>query len=324
MLIKLPSKINIHDSTLRDGLQREESYIPVPAKLYLIDKLIEAGIKHIEVTNLANPKNLPQFRDADEIIKSLPNVEGVEFTAVTLNQRAAERAAKLKSEGANLHRILLNTSTSEAHHKVNSGRTHEEAWKINEDVIKIGHSAGLKVCGTVTTIFGCPFIGKTDKEVAYDFVARYLDMGADDIEHADHDGEATPDQAYEYFTHIMEKYPNPDLHIFHIHDSRGMGLACYYAAMCAGIQNFESTLGGIGGQPANIMDRVPIPGTGEYYNTARRPGLVCTEDLAGMLDGMNLQGDLDVDKIFALGRMTEKIVGRQLWSFANSAGRLPK
>ncbi len=321
--MKLPKKVHIHDLTPRDGFQREESYIPVAAKLYVIEKLIEAGFKHVEVTNLANPRNLPQFADADELIRKLPAAKDVEFTAVTINQRALDRAIKLKQEGANIHRVLLNTSTSEQHHKANSGKTHVEAWSFNKQAVKAAHAAGLKVCGTVTTIFGCPFVGKMELGKAWDFTDRYMEIGVDDIEHADHDGEATPDRAYEYFAKVMDKYPDPKLHIFHVHDSRGAGLACYYAALLAGVENFESTLGGLGGQPANIIDRVPVPGTGEYYVHARRSGLVCTEDLVSMLDGMGIETGIDVDKTFSLGRMTEKITGRQLWSFAASAGKLP-
>lgn len=321
--MKIPKKVHLHDLTPRDGFQREEIYIPTQAKLYIVNKLIEAGFKHIEVTNLANPKNLPQFADAEDLIKLLPKNNDVDFTAVTINQRAIERAVKLKEAGYNITRVLLNTSTSERHHTANSGKTHKEAWEFNKVAIKMAHDAGLKICGTVTTIFGCPFVGKMELAKAWEFVDRYMELGVDDIEHADHDGEATPDKVYEYFSKIMDKYPDPDLHIFHIHDSRGAGLACYYAALTTGVENFESTLGGLGGQPANIMDRVPVPGTGDYYVTARRSGLVCTEDLCSMFDGMGLDTGIEVDKVFALGRMTEKIVGRQLWSFAASAGKLP-
>lgn len=102
-----------------------------------------------------------------------------------------------------------------------------------------------------------------------------------------------------------------------------MGLGAYYAALTAGVTQFESTLGGIGGQPANILDRVPVPGTGEYYVTARRSGLVCTEDLVSMLDAMYIDTGIDVRKIFSLGRRVEQILRRDLWSFAASAGKLP-
>lgn len=323
MLSKIPKKVGLHDLTPRDGFQREEIYIPVAAKLFIIEKLIDAGYKHIEVTNLANPKNIPQFADADELIGKLPRVDGVEYTVITINQKALDRAISHKQAGANIHRILINTSTSELHHKANSGKTHAEAWEFNKKAVKQAQAAGLKVCGCVTTIFGCPFAGKMQLGKAWDWVDRYMELGVDDIEHADHDGECTPDRAYEYFTRVMEKYPDPKKHVFHIHDSRGMGLGAYYAALTAGVTQFESTLGGIGGQPANILDRVPVPGTGEYYVTARRSGLVCTEDLVSMLDAMYIDTGIDVRKVFSLGRRVEQILGRNLWSFASTAGKLP-
>ena len=43
MEIKLPEQIDIIDITMRDGLQNEEHYVPLDAKLYIADQLIKAG-----------------------------------------------------------------------------------------------------------------------------------------------------------------------------------------------------------------------------------------------------------------------------------------
>ncbi len=96
--------------------------------------------------------------------------------------------------------------------------------------------------------------------MAVDFTRRWLDIGADDIEHADHDGSAPPDKVYEYFSMIMDALPEPSLHVAHFHTTRGWGLANVLAALQAGITRFESTLGGLGGQPANFVDGVPVAG----------------------------------------------------------------
>jgi hydroxymethylglutaryl-CoA lyase len=155
-------------------------------------------------------------------------------------------------------------------------------------------------------------------------------MGVDDIEHPDHMGEATPDAAYRYFQQVFEKFPDPKLHIFHIHDARGMGLACYFAAMQLGVSRFETTLGGLGGWPANFVDGVPVPGLIGLTEVSRRPGLVSTEDFLVMLEGMGIETGIDIDKVMNLGRMLEKIVDRQLWSFClgtaerPGSGRVPK
>jgi hydroxymethylglutaryl-CoA lyase len=165
---------------------------------------------------------------------------------------------------------------------------------------------------------------------ALEFTDRLLGMGVDDIEHPDHLGEAVPDKVYDYFVRVMEKHPNPDYHVFHVHDARGMGIACYFAAMQAGINRFETTIGGLGGWPANFVDGTPVAGLIGLAEVARRPGLVSTEDFVVMLDAMGIETGIDVDKVLRLGRIVERIVGRQLWSFClgneglPGSGRKPK
>jgi hydroxymethylglutaryl-CoA lyase len=160
---------------------------------------------------------------------------------------------------------------------------------------------------------------------AIEFTQRWLDIGADDIEHADHDGSASPDRVYNYFSMLLEKIPFPEKHIAHFHSTRGWGLANVLAALQTGIIHFESTLGGIGGQPANFVDGVPVAGTGAYYY--RDPsitGLVSTEDMIVMMDEMGIETGIDIDKLLKVGLMNEKIVGRKLRSETIKTGRIAK
>ncbi|MBW1999115.1 MAG: pyruvate carboxyltransferase, partial [Deltaproteobacteria bacterium] len=166
----------------------------------------------------------------------------------------------------------------------------------------------------------------TRLEDAVEFTKRWLSIGADDIEHADHDGSAPPDQVYRYFSMVLNEIPNTDLHVAHFHVTRGWGLANILAALQAGIDIFEGTLGGIGGQPANFLDRTPVPGTGAYYY--RDPnivGLVSLEDMCVMLDEMGIGiGGIAVDRILELGKLMEKTIGRRLRSESVLSGRIPK
>jgi hydroxymethylglutaryl-CoA lyase len=182
------------------------------------------------------------------------------------------------------------------------------------------------MCGTVSTIWGSPISGPTRFEDAVEFTKRWLSIGADDIEHADHEGSAPPHQVYRYFSMILDEIPNPDLHIGHFHVTRGWGLANVLAALQAGIDIFEGTLGGLGGQPANFMDRVPVPGTGSYYyKDPNVVGLTTFEDMCVMLDemGIDLCG-INVDRILELGTLMERTIGRRLRSEAILNGRIPK
>jgi hydroxymethylglutaryl-CoA lyase len=216
-------------------------------------------------------------------------------------------------------------STSESHQFKNSGLTLAEYWKMAEEWIPKAQEAGLKVNGTVSTIWGCPIEGPTKMEDAIVFAKRWFDIGANDVEHADHDGSASPDRVFEYYSMLMDNFDNPHKHIVHFHTTRGWGLANVLAALQAGMTNYESTMGGIGGQPANFVSGVPVSGTGEYYyKESVNVGLVSTEDMVVMMDEMGIKTNLDIDHILKTGKMVERIVGRKLRSESIHQGRIPK
>ncbi len=327
-----PKKVTIGDITVRDGFQHEEHFIPTEAKLWVLEELILAGFKHLEVTNFGNPKGMPQFSDADELFKKIRNSKRVKdkldntiLTAVTIRERAIERAIEAKKNGYGPDRILLMVSTSESHQKKNSGLTLKEYWAMAEEWIPKVHDAGIKINGTVSTIWGCPIEGPTKLKDAVDFTKRWFDIGADDVEHADHDGSASPDRVYRYFSMLLDAMDNPHKQIAHFHTTRGWGLANVLSALQAGMTNFESTLGGIGGQPANFVDGVPVAGTGSYYyKDPNDVGLVSTEDMAVMMDEMGIETDIDLDRILQIGKIVEKIIGRRLRSKTINQGRIPK
>ena len=329
--MQLPKSVKVSDITIRDGFQHEEHFIPTASKIWLGKQLMESGFKAIEVTNFGNPKGMPQFKDADEVLKGIrKDVTGfnaalnTQLTAVTIRERAIDRAIQAKLEGYGPDRILLMVSTSEAHHLVNSGLSLKDYWKMSEKYIQKAKDAGLKVCGTVSTIWGCPISGPTDLNLAVDFTQRWLDIGADDIEHADHDGSAAPTGIYRYFSMLLDRIPDPEKHIVHLHTTRGWGMANVLAALQAGMTHYESTMGGIGGQPANFVDGVPVVGTGEYYiKDPNISGLVSTEDLVVMLDEMGIETGINVDKVLETGKMVERVVGRQLRSESVRSGRIP-
>jgi hydroxymethylglutaryl-CoA lyase len=336
---KMPRKVRLGDITIRDGFQHEEVLIPTEAKVYYLQEMAFAGVRRMEVTNLGNPRVMPQFKDAVEVLKGIRdeiflerlskrgvNSGDIEWTAVTIREAAVDKAIQLKEKGYGPDRVLMMVSTDEEHHFANSGMTLPAYWSEAERCVKKCKDAGIKMCGTVSTIWGSPISGPTKMDDAIEFTKRWLCIGADDIEHADHDGSAPPDQVFRYFSMVLDAIPNPDLHVAHFHVTRGWGLANVLAALQAGIEQFEGCLGGIGGQPTNFLDRTPVPGTGAYYY--RDPnvvGLVVFEDMCVMLDEMGIDiGGIDIDRILELGVLMEKTIGRRLRSEAILNGRIPK
>lgn len=330
-----PKKIRVGDISVREGLQHEEHFIPIDAKVYYVEEAILAGFKRLEISNLANPAFLPQFKDVEELFKRVRdskrlsrrgvNFNDIELTAVAIRETGVDRAVQGRKEGWGPDRIGMMVSTDEEHHFANSGTTLPEYWEEAQRCIEKCHDVNIRVFGTVSTIWGSPISGPTKFEDALEFTKRWLSIGADDIEHADHDGSAPPDQVYRYFSMILNEIPNRDLHVAHFHVTRGWGLANVLAALNAGVEIHEGVMGGIGGQPANMLDGVPVRGTGEYYY--RDPnivGLVSLEDMLVMMDEMKIDTGIDIDRVLALGKKWEKTIGRRLRSESILNGRIPK
>jgi len=335
---KMPRKVTIGDITIRDGFQHEEKFISTAAKIFYLEELIFAGCRHIEVTNLGSAFLMPQFRDAEDLFKHLRgelfkkrcerkdvNYNDICFTAITIRESAVDRAIQLKEKGIGPDRLLMMVSTEEEHHYANAGTTLPEYWKEAERCIKKCNDAGMKMCGTVSTIWGSPIGGATDMKDAVEFSKRWLEIGAHDIEHADHDGSASAPDVYRYFSMILDEMPDPALHIGHFHETKRIASASVLAALQAGITFFEATMGGLGGQPATFMDDCPTKGTGEYYyKDPRYVGLVTLEDTLVQIDEMGIEHGYDVDRILWLGRQMEKTIGRKLRSEAIINGRTLK
>ncbi len=335
---RMPKKVTIGDITIRDGFQHEEKFISTNAKKFYLEELIFAGCRYIEVTNLGNPYLMPQFKDAEELLTHLKsdsfkkkcerkgvNYDDICLTAITIREPSVDRAIELKKKGIGPDRLLMMVSTEEQHHYANSGITLPQYWKEAERCIKKCNDAGMKMCGTVSTIWGSPIGGATDMKDAVEFSKRWLEIGAHDIEHADHDGSASAPNVYRYFSMVLDDIPNPKLHIAHFHETKRVAAASVLAALQAGIINFEATLGGLGGQPANFLDDCPTKGTGDYYyDDPRYVGLVTLEDTLVQIDEMGIEHGYDVDRILWLGKQMEKTIGRRLRSEAVINGRTLK
>lgn len=335
---RMPKKVVLGDITIRDGFQHEERFISTAAKIFYAQEMILAGAKEIEVTNLGSPEGIPQFKDAEQVLTALRsdafkkrvaragiNYDEICMTAVSIREPAVDRAIELKQKGIGPDRILMMVSTDPEHHFANSGTTLTHYWKEAERCIKKAADVGIKMCGTVSTIWGSPISGATKLEDAVEFTKRWFSIGAYDIEHADHDGSASAAQVYRYFSMVLDAMPNPEAHLCHLHETKRVASASVLAALQAGITRFEGTLGGLGGQPANFMDDVPIRGTGEYYyKDPRYVGLITFEDLLVQIDELGIEHGYDVDRVLWLGAKMEKTIGRRLRSEAVYNGRTLK
>ena len=163
---KMSKKVHLGDITVRDGFQHEEIWIPTEAKIYYLQELAFAGIRRLEATNLGNARIMPQFKDAEEVLKGVrSNIflkrlakrgmdpVTIEWTAVTIRESGVDRAIMLKEKGYGPDRVLMMVSTDEEHHFANSATTLPQYWREAERCIRKCKDAGIKMCGTVSTIW---------------------------------------------------------------------------------------------------------------------------------------------------------------------------
>ena len=321
---RLPKSVTIIDGTVREGLQSEEIFVPTETKLFLLEGLIDAGFRCIEVGAFSPPDAVPQFRDTEEILNRLPRKPNVLYKCNTFTMKLLQRAVKAKQEGYGPDIINTQFATTEELSQPFFRKTVAERWKFIEDAIKLAHDAGLMIQVSILTVWYCPYRGEMPIEIALQTTDRLMEMGCDIVRACDGYGDVTPDRIYEYFSRVLDKHPNPNRHALHLHDHRGFGLASYAAAMQAGCTRLDTCLGGIGGPTAAIVGGVHTRGAMEYRPRAGKTGLVSTEDFIVMCDAMGIETGIDVDKVLQLGKWMERLLERKLWSFSLRQGRVPK
>lgn len=282
----------------RDGLQNIPKVIPTDEKLEMLNKFAHAGYARLETTSFSNPKRLPQFADAEEILKRVERVPGVCYKATCINERALDRAVEAVKNGYGPTEVSFMISVSQAHDLFNTKMTHAERWVQFDSMAKKAHDNHLKIVATLGTVYGCPMDGDVDPKDVWDFAERYLALGVDYICLGDTTGAGNPRAVREMFGELITRHPEVKF-IAHFHDTRGTGLANAVAAYEAGVRYFDCALGGIGGQPA---------GYGAKYHLGFS-GNVCTEDLVCMFEEMGIPTGIDQQTVIDLGLRAEEILG---------------
>jgi hydroxymethylglutaryl-CoA lyase len=282
----------------RDGLQHESDFVPTERKRALVERFATLGFTRVEATSYSNPKVVPQFADASDMLKALKRREGVYYKATCANLKAVERAIADLDAGFGVNEISLLVSATESHSRRNLKSSRADQWA------RIAEMAGaardrFRLIGVVSVAFGCPFEGAVDPGVVVDDVRRFLDLGVRHVALGDTTGHATPRTIAAVFRRAMSEVPQVTA-IAHLHDTRGTGLANCVAAFDAGVRHFDSSFGGVGGHPAQVK-------YGGGYT-----GNVCTEDLVAMFEGMGISTGLDLDRLVETARFCEEILGRQL------------
>ena len=89
----LPTSIKLFEMAPRDGLQNEPStLVPTATKIELIERLANAGIRHIEAASFVSPKWVPQMAGSAEVFAAIQQQPGVTYAALAPNLKGFEGA----------------------------------------------------------------------------------------------------------------------------------------------------------------------------------------------------------------------------------------
>jgi hydroxymethylglutaryl-CoA lyase len=286
----MDNRVTLFEVGPRDGLQNEKDSVPTSVKVELIERLVSAGIRHIEATSFVNPKWIPQLADAVDVLNQLHREDDVVYSALVPNLKGLERARQ-----TGIREIAVFMSASESHNKSNINKTIEETYPVLQEVVEAAIAEGMRVRGYVSTAFGCPYEGEVSLSAVARVTEKLLRMGVYEVSIGDTIGVGTPGQVKERFISLIEQFGAARL-AGHFHDTRGTGLVNVYAALEAGIRTFDSSIAGLGGCPY-------APGAS---------GNISTEDLVYMLHGMGIETGVQLEKLVETGAFMERVLNRTL------------
>lgn len=319
---QLPKKVKMVELLLRDGLQHESKFLPTETKVWLFNQLVELGYDTLEVTNFGHPRGVVQTRDAEEVLRQIRRKPGVKIKCYGMNVRAFERAAKISQEGFKPDIVALTISTTDEHCLRNAGRTRKDYLAEIPQLVKIARENGFEIDMAIACVYGCPIVGPVSIDRTVELIERGLDMGIKKFTPCDTVGWSNPVRTYEYMATIVDRFPNVECHLAHFHESRGMAVANYFAAILGGATTVETSLGALGGQPAFIVDRIVGVGTGPLYTDSDITGNGSTEDILVMLEELGIESGVDIDKAHQLGRILEWILEKTLPVSCTKSGRI--
>jgi len=295
---KLPSRVSVYEVSPRDGLQNESAQVATHAKVRLIEALVDAGLRRIEVGSFVAQKWVPQMADADEVCRMIERRPGVTYAGLCPNARGLDRALAAK-----IDEIAVFVSASETHNIKNVNKTIQQTLKAFEPVIGPAVAAGLKVRAYVSTMWGCPYEAEIDPKRGLELAKHLLGAGCYQISLGDTIGVGTPIQTEKILDLFAAELPLEQIAL-HLHDTRGTALANVLVGLQAGITTFDASVAGLGGCPY-------APGAA---------GNLATEDLVYTLDGMGIETGIDLEKLWQAGQVAEAIVGRELPGKVHRAG----
>jgi hydroxymethylglutaryl-CoA lyase len=298
----LPDRVTIREVGPRDGLQAEPP-VPVEARVHLLDTLSRCGFSKIEAVAFVSPQAVPAMANAAAVWGGVSRSDGVAYSALVPNRRGAQEAVAAGGF-ASLQAFL---AASDGYNRHNVGKSVRESVEDVGDVVTVANGAELPVECSISSAFGDPYAGDVPPSRVVEVAGWLGDAGVQGISLGDTTGLATPTRVWDVVGALRQEIPELRLNV-HFHDTRGTGLANVLAALEVGCDEFDASVGGLGGSPF-------APGAN---------GNIATEDLVHMLEDMGIETGVDLDALIeAAVDVVEPLVGHELRSQMARLGRRP-
>ena len=297
--MSLPKQVKIVEVGPRDGLQNEKQFIEAKDKITLVNMLTDSGLSYIECASFVSPKWVPQMATSTDVMQGIAKSANATYAALTPNMKGYQAAVD-----AGAKEVAIFAAASESFSQKNINCSIEDSIERFAPIMAAAKADGIKVRGYVSCVLGCPYEGDIDAEKVAEVSELLFNMGCYEVSLGDTIGVGTPAKVTAMLDAVAKKVPLDKLAV-HFHDTYGQALANIYAALQQGVNVIDSAIAGLGGCP--------------YAKGAS--GNVATEDVLYMLNGLNIQTNVDMDKLLEAGWFISDLLQRKPISKVSNAMR---
>ena len=288
-----PNNVKIVEVGPRDGLQNEKVPVDLPTKLKLIHQLSETGLLNIEAGSFVSPKWVPQMANSDDLFQEInqsisPAFPQIQFSALTPNEKGFDRAIE-----CGVKEVAIFAAATEQFSQKNINCSISESLERFAPLAEKAQSANVRIRGYVSCVLGCPYQGSVGTDEVLDVTKSLLDLGCYEVSLGDTIGVGTPGSTKDLLSALLSEIPVEQIAL-HMHDTYGQALANILIGLQMGISVIDSAVAGLGGCP--------------YAKGAS--GNVATEDVVYLLNGLDINHGLQLDKLIETGNRICAALGR--------------
>lgn len=231
---KFPKKINIYDTTLRDGEQTPDVFFTLDEKLEIAQKLDELGVDQIEA-------GFPRVSENEkQSVKKIAN-EGLNAETICLSRTKQEDIDA--AIDADVDGVIIFMGLSDLHLEVKIDKPRDVVNQICMDAIDYAKDHGLFVA------FSAEDATRTQIDELIKVYKMAEEHKADRIHVADTTGSINP-EAMKYLVSKLHEHINIEIAL-HCHNDFGMAVPNCIAGLQVGASAISTTVNGIGERAGN-------------------------------------------------------------------------